>query len=137
MNWLNIQLQFILHQPCALNTGNKKMINFSCHASLFPVLCLQNCWHFSSASFVHAQLSFFAYQILATVSFVSSVEEMILYGTIILSPSRPAFHPNPVCVWFTIIEVELDQHHVFGWNIVVFQTFIVSCFGQWRMSLHV
>jgi len=27
--------------------------------------------------------------------------------------------------------------YVFDWNILAFQVFVVSCFGQWRMSLHV
>jgi len=27
--------------------------------------------------------------------------------------------------------------YVFDWNIVAFKVFVVSCFGQWRMSLHV
>ena len=27
--------------------------------------------------------------------------------------------------------------YIFDWNIVAFQAFVVSCFGQWRMSLHV
>jgi len=27
--------------------------------------------------------------------------------------------------------------HLFGWNITAFQAFVMSCLGQWRMSLHV
>jgi len=27
--------------------------------------------------------------------------------------------------------------YVFDWNIVAFRAFVVSCFGQWWMSLHV
>ena len=31
----------------------------------------------------------------------------------------------------------LNTFHVFGWNIVAFHAFVVSCFGQWMMSLDV
>jgi len=27
--------------------------------------------------------------------------------------------------------------YVFDWTIAAFRAFVVSCFGQWRMSLHV
>jgi hypothetical protein len=27
--------------------------------------------------------------------------------------------------------------YVFDWNVVAFRAFVVSCFGRWRMSLHV
>ena len=27
--------------------------------------------------------------------------------------------------------------YIFDWNILAFQTVVLSCFGQWRMSLHV
>ena len=27
--------------------------------------------------------------------------------------------------------------YVFDWNILAFRAFVLSCFGQWRMSLHV
>jgi len=27
--------------------------------------------------------------------------------------------------------------YIFDWNILAFQAFVMSCFGQWRMSLHV
>jgi len=40
----------------------------------------------------------FAYQILPTISCVNNVEEIIIYGTNILPPCRPTFHPNPVGV---------------------------------------
>jgi len=29
-----------------------------------------------------------------------------------------------------------NPFYVFVWNILAFQAFAVSCFGQWRMSLH-
>jgi len=30
-----------------------------------------------------------------------------------------------------------NSFYVFDWNIVAFQAFVVSCFSQWMMSLHV
>ena len=114
-----------------------KLINCSFQAYLFPVLCLQKCRQISSASFVLSYLSFCAYQILVTISSVDTVEVIIVYGAFILLYSSLAVHHKPVRVWFTIIEVELDWRHVCGWNIIAFQAVVVSCFGQWRMSLHV
>ena len=53
-------------------------------------------------------LSFFAYQSLVTVSSVDRLQDTVVYGTTILSPSRLAFDPRPTRLWFTVIEVELD-----------------------------
>ena len=74
MNWFSIPFHFILHKLHTSNTGNKQLISSSCQASLFPLLCLQNCQQFSSASFVPSQLSIYASQIHVTGSSVDNLE---------------------------------------------------------------
>jgi hypothetical protein len=122
-----------VHQTMETN----KLINSSFQAYHFPVLCQQNCRQFSSASLVPSYLSFCSYQILVTKISVDTALEITVISTFILSSSSPAVYHKPRRMWFTVIEVELDWHHIFGWNIVAFQAVVVSCFGQWRMSLRV
>jgi hypothetical protein len=67
----------------------------------FKVLCCKN----SKIEEFHIfYFSFFACQILATVSFVDKVEDTIVYGTRVLSPSVLAFYPRPTRLWFTRID---------------------------------
>ena len=131
MNWLSIPIHFILHKLHTSNTGNKQTYQFFLSVFPFP----------SSVSaefptiFVRFPVSVCASQIHVIVSSVDNLEEIIIYGTVILSPGRLTFHPKPIW-WFNIINVEVDYHHVSGWSIIAWQAFLMSCFGQWSMPLH-
>jgi len=71
-----------------------ELFNSSFQAYLFPVVCLQNCRRFSSASFVPSYLSFCSCQILVTNISVVTAQEMTVIGTFILSSSSPAVYPK-------------------------------------------
>jgi len=40
-------------------------------------------------------------------------------------------------IWWCTDLQTLKSLYIFDWNIIAFQAFIMSCFGQWRMSFHV
>ena len=66
-------------------------------------------------------ISFFAIQILVTVSSVDTVQDTIVYGTTIFSPSRLVFDPRPKRLFITNIITIIDTDR----TVVIFYLYLI------------